>query len=104
MKFCVAFFLSLLFVGSACADDGYPRNKDIDVIRYRFLIELNDQTDVIQGQTQVNIRFLARTTQFSLDLANKTADGKGMEVLAVKQGETSLKFQHANDRLSIYPK
>lgn len=104
MKFCVAFFLSLLFVSSATADDGYLRNKDIDVVRYRFLIELNDQNDLIQGQTQVNIRFLARTTQFSLDLANKAADGKGMEVLAVKQGETSLKFEHANDRLTIYPR
>ncbi|WMW81991.1 M1 family metallopeptidase [Undibacterium cyanobacteriorum] len=104
MKYCVAFLASLLLLGSAFGDDRYPRNKDIDVVRYRFLIEVNDQNDVIQGQSQVNMRFLARTKQFSLDLASKTTDGKGMEVLAVKQGDQMLKFEHAQDRLTIYPK
>lgn len=101
MKFYISLLLGLLFVSSAGADDRYPRNKDIDIQRYRFLLELNDQNDVMQAQAQISVKFLAPATGFSLDLANKNTDGKGMEVLAVSLNEQAQSFTHQADRLKI---
>jgi aminopeptidase N len=83
------------------AADPYPRNPSIDIQNYVFQIELTDRDDVITGQATISILFKAPITQFSLDLAGKNSEGKGMIVSKVTQSGRALKFKHENDRLAV---
>lgn len=92
----------LFFVCSlARASDPYPRNAAIDVIQYIFQLEVNDSTDVIAGKASVSIRFTKPVIEFELDLINKDASGKGMEVQEVVLNGKRLSFIHKTNRLKI---
>ncbi len=92
----------LIFTGTVCnATDPYPRNPFIDIKKYTFQLEVNDSTDVISGKASILILFKKSITEFELDLANKNAQGFGMEVSEVSVNGKSLTFQHKNDRLKI---
>src|SRR4051794_23965997 len=66
--------------------DTYPRQPAIDVQHYIFRVTLSDDTDEIEGETTVTIRFTRdNVTQFALDL------GSGMTV--------SGPWRHDGDRL-----
>lgn len=84
--------------------DAYPRNPAIDIIGYVFDLEVTDADDVIQGQTAVDVRFLAPTTHLRLDLIGQSdaLDGKGMAVAAVTTADGApLAFTHSDDVLLI---
>ena len=70
------FFGSLL----AKASDGYPKNEAIDILHYRFQLELNDSTDDIVGQATITILFKKSISEFELDLTNKNSQGMGMTI------------------------
>ncbi|MEY4931084.1 MAG: hypothetical protein RI909_1808 [Bacteroidota bacterium] len=92
----------LFFVCSlARASDPYPKNSAIDVTQYIFKLEVNDSTDVIAGNAFVSIRFKKSTTEFELDLINKDASGKGMEVQDILLNGKRLSFTHKNNRIRI---
>lgn len=84
--------------------DGYPKNPKIDALNYIFDIELSDDTDVINCEVTVDIRFKAiGVKQLRLDLINASSamEGKGMMVSSVESNGNSLKFTHENDELFI---
>ncbi len=84
--------------------DPYPKNPKIDVINYKFEIELSDQTDEIFGKTTVDVRFLTEGMEtFKLDLINKssTLENKGMSVTAVESKGEPVVYSHKNDVLHI---
>ncbi len=88
----------------AQAPDGYPRNPDIDVLNYRFHLQLSDASNEILGRTEVEIRFpRAGVTSIALDLIGKAADGgqTGMQVSSVAADAANLDFLHEGDRLTI---
>ena len=94
--------LALLLAGSAFADN-YPRQPFLDVQHYILRVTLSDDTDEIQGQATVEIRFVKDgVTSFALDLAGER-EGKGMTVTAVTEGAAPVSFTHENDRLTIRP-
>jgi len=96
------FFTILFFAGlHAQASDPYPKNAAIDVTHYIFQLEVNDSTDVIAGKATVSIQFSKSIHEFELDLINKDASGKGMEVQAVTLQGKQLTFTHKNNRLKI---
>ena len=95
-------FIFLFFVCPfTWASDPYPKNIAIDVIQYIFQLEVNDSTDVIVGRASVSIRFKKSIAEFELDLFNKDASGKGMEVQEVLMSGKRLPFIHKNNRLKI---
>jgi len=49
--------------------DHYERYEAIDVLSYRFEIDLNDSSDVIQGTTNIEIAFRKDVDRFQLDLS-----------------------------------
>ena len=55
----------------------------MDVLNYRFEVDLNDTTDVIRGSAQVDIMFRTHMSSFYLDLKNLDGDGTGMMVSEV---------------------
>lgn len=94
--------LSMMAVANpALARDFYPKNIALDIERYKFQIELSDQSELIKGKAIIAMRTLAPMQEFALDLGSQTEGMHGMQVLYVKVGEHSLPFEHMNDRLTI---
>ncbi len=95
-------FIFLLFISPLVwASDPYPKNPAIDITQYIFQLEVNDSTDVIAGKASISISFKKSISEFELDLINKDASGKGMEVQDVLLEGKHLSFTHKNNRLKI---
>lgn len=103
-------WLSLLFVVLATTGwaeprlDDYPKNLNIDALNYIFRLTLSDDTDVIEGEATVDLRFRTEgITEVRLDLINVSdaLEGKGMTVLGVMADGEALAYTHENDALHI---
>lgn len=83
--------------------DTYPKNFRVDVVHYRFALELQDQDNRISGTADIELRFVAEgETSLRFDLANQDkATGRGMTVSAVTADGARLAFVHQNHALSI---
>src|ERR1700743_16778 len=77
-------------------------NPSIDVQHYDFLLDLNDSNNVIRGVASVNLEFTKTVDQFSLDLTQKTNDGKGMTVTSVTMDGIKVPFTQAAQQLFIH--
>src|SRR5687767_6450313 len=73
----------------------------IDIEHYEFGLTLTDADNNIQGNAAIEFTVLKETNTIVLDLISKRTDGKGMSVIAVKDKDQSLQFNHANDLLTI---
>lgn len=81
--------------------DSYPKNTAIDVQSYVFELTFSDETDVIQGRTTVDARFLEDgQSRLRLDLIGPV-DGKGMTVSSVSGVDGELPFTHADNAVTI---
>ena len=99
---CLALALILVSVGSMA--DRYPKNPGVDVINYDFRIKLSDQTDKIECEATVDVRYLqAGATELRLDLVNATEalGNKGMTVSRVMHNGTELTYTHQGNDLKI---
>jgi aminopeptidase N len=74
--------------------------QDIDVQHYKFKIELSDQSDAINGEALVKVKFLKQASQLQLDLAG-LEDEKGMIVFDVTEQGRKLTATQANDKLTV---
>jgi aminopeptidase N len=74
--------------------------QDIDVQHYKFKIELSDQSDAINGEALVKVKFLKASNQLQLDLAG-LEDEKGMIVFDVTESGKKLIATQANDKLTV---
>ena len=96
--------LGLLTPAGASYADTYPRQPGVDVVHYSFRLTLSDETDVIEGETSVELRVVQEgLPSLTLDLVQpKPAEpAKGMTVSAVTEGGAARTFEHAGDRLTI---
>lgn len=104
MKHALAALLALgLVVSPALAADDYPRDWDVDVEHYRFHLTLSDESNAIEGNAEITVRF-ARDgiDEFFLDLVGPDPQvGTGMEVLAVSSGDQAVPYEHAENRLRV---
>jgi aminopeptidase N len=93
---------TLVFACPAHADT-YPRQLSVDVVNYVFNLELRDDTNRIDGTTEVELLFREDGVRsFSLDLTGASPDGrKGMTVTAVRNSGRALSFRQAADRVQI---
>jgi aminopeptidase N len=95
--------LAALLWLSTPALDGYQR-QPVDVEHYRFALTLADSTDRVSGRATVRMKLLsAGMTSVWLDLASMTPErkGRGMRVSGVTSGGASLRFVHADDRVTM---
>jgi aminopeptidase N len=92
MRGLLIFGFSLFFMGTHA--------QNIDVQHYRFRLELSDQSDAINGEATITIKFLTETNQVKLDLAT-LQDVKGMIAFDVKEGGKKLVATQSNDKLAI---
>src|SRR5215471_9266365 len=85
----ISFFLSLSSTYS---------QSNIDVIHYKFEIELSDENDSIKGNAFITIRFTQPSNRFSLSFSSP-AKGKGMTAYLVKENGKTLVSTHVNDSI-----
>lgn len=98
----IGLILSLvLFSGASWSRDFYLKNSAVDIQRYRYFIELNDENAVIKGRAVIRIRANARLNELALDLGQRDEAGKGMQVSSVQMAGQSLVSQHSQDKLKI---
>jgi aminopeptidase N len=75
--------------------------QDIDVLHYRFEIELSDAADAINGKATVTVAFPSPASQLLLQLVSVEED-KGMQVFGVRDEKGSmLPFAHRDDKIVI---
>jgi aminopeptidase N len=94
--------LVLALVSSRLAADTYPRQTAVDILHYVFRIALMPGADHrITGEATLGARVTGdRASQIALDLGS-AVDGEGMTVTSVVSGSETLRFTHANDRLTV---
>ncbi|MFA9274136.1 MAG: M1 family metallopeptidase [Candidatus Aquirickettsiella gammari] len=96
------FLLPLLSVlEPVLARDFYVKNPAIDVERYRYFIELNDENAQIKAKAIIRIHALSALREFELDLGQRDETGKGMQVSAVSLAGQALVASQAQDKLKI---
>jgi aminopeptidase N len=95
--------LALVAVATTAYADTYPRQPGIQAQHYVFrLTLLTTDTKTIDARATVRVRIVqAGVKEAILDLATKTADGKGMTVTGVTRDGTNVAFTHEHDRLSL---
>lgn len=90
----IAIVIALLLSLGACAQD------NIDVLHYRFEIDLSDKSDTVKGQAFITIRFTQPTNRFWLSLSSPT-EGKGMTTYELRENGRPLNFRHYKDTIQI---
>jgi aminopeptidase N len=78
--------------------------SNVDVLHYKFEIELSDQSDTLKGRAFVTLQFNETTNKFWLNLASLNGKGKGMVTYQVKENKDILSSTHSNDSLVIWLK
>ncbi len=76
--------------------------SNIDVIHYRFEIEVSDGSDSIKGRTFITVQFTDTARKFWLNFVSLNAKGKGMIAYRVKENNETLSSAHGNDSLTIW--
>lgn len=104
MKQLIPAILIIILCDSFVFSDSYPRNPNIDVLHYTFQLQLDDETDDIEGHALIRIRFSTdNTSEFHLDLVNRECpdSSKGMTVTGIRQNEMPVDFTHSKNRILI---
>ena len=99
-KFSVLYLLFLI-LPAAAAQDGYPRNSDVDVLHYQFSLAINDSTDRIEGNTLIRVKFLKKASGISFDFTRTDTSGKGMVVTGVSLNGKDINWKHEKEKLTI---
>ena len=73
----------------------------IDVQRYIFNVELNDNNDSITGTATILIKLIQGGNNIAFDLISIREDGKGMKINSVTENGKMLKFTHSKDIVRI---
>lgn len=96
----VLFLLAILV--NVQAQNHYERLDKIDVISYQFNLTITDDSDVIEGSTVIKIHFKKDIQNFTLDLVNKNASGKGMTVSGLEEiSGGKIPFTHKNNKITL---
>ena len=90
--------VKLTLIAVSCFFFAYT--QDIDVLNYKFNIELNDNNDTVKGLAEIHLRFLAPVKEFTLDFTSVKNDGKGMKTGKIN-GPWTKEYIPAGEKLRI---
>ena len=92
------------FIVLSFATNILQAQNSIDVLHYKFELNLNNNNDTIHGCAEIKLRFHQAVTSFSIDLTTQNSRGQGMKVDSVITGQhRSLNFISENDKVKITP-
>ncbi len=100
-KLLLLYLLTALLVLPLKGQDHHNRFEAIDVLSYRFEIDLNDTTNVIHGIADIEIAFRKNVDQFQLDLSYSLADTAGMKVEQITEDGREVLYLHQDDRITL---
>ena len=103
-RYRIACLIVLMTTPIVSTADTYPVNPDIDIVHYRFELDISNPSGQIAARAGIRAKFLdAGIKQLRLDLVNRTdeRDGRGMSVSAVSNEGVALDFRHEDDVLWI---
>ena len=98
---CLIIFMTTPIMSVA---DTYPINPSIDIVHYRFELDISDESGRLAASAHIQAKFLnGGIRQLRLDLSSRTdeRDGRGMSVSAVSHEGVALDFRHEDDVLWI---
>jgi aminopeptidase N len=77
--------------------------NNIDVLHYKFELNLNDKNDTIYGVAEIKIRFLQPSSSFFIDLTSQNDQGRGMKVDNITSAQRSFikNYTAETDKLNI---
>ena len=95
-------FLFFLFSSFALiAKDPYPKNPNIDILNYKFHLNLNDTTNIIHGSALITLSIKEYEPRVRLDLVSQDKKGKGMKVHGVTFNGKEVAYTHKDNILLI---
>ncbi|MEN8203563.1 MAG: M1 family metallopeptidase [Bacteroidota bacterium] len=97
------YFTSLLFLLSLAlnAQDHHARLESINVLHYRFEIDLSDSSDVIWCRATLDIHFKKELNEFTLDLSMPDTDRSGMHIDELKENGRKIPYVHREEKIQI---
>ncbi|MFL3022601.1 MAG: M1 family metallopeptidase [Cytophagales bacterium] len=95
------FLFFSFFSFALIAKDPYPKNPNIDILNYKFQLNLNDTTDVIYGSAQITLNIKESESRVRLDLVSQNQLGKGMKVHRVTFNGDEVAYTHEDNVLLI---
>jgi aminopeptidase N len=81
----------------------FSYSQNIDVLHYRYQLELNDKNDSIKGNAFIKFLVTGSASEFSFDLATVNSYNKGMKVTHVSATGLITFNHHANTLKISYP-
>ncbi|MCL6217234.1 M1 family metallopeptidase [Zunongwangia pacifica] len=76
------------------------QNPNVDILEYEFHLKLNDENDVITGNTMIDFKYTEDSDVLELDFAAQE-NGKGMSIDSILQNGKPLQFEHSQEKLTI---
>lgn len=89
------------FFTSAYGQNHHERFNTLDVLHYKFEIDLNDSTDHIDANATITINFKKDLASFILDLSNLNEQHKGMIISQIFMDKQKLEYSHHNNQIEI---
>lgn len=94
-------FLILCFLLTVIFSYG---QRPLDVLHYKYEIELSDKSDTIRGKAMIRVRFLKAVDAFSFDVKSVDEKGKGLTAsLLTEEGASPATAIHKDDKLTVTP-
>lgn len=85
-----------------CAQNYKESFSTIDVLNYNFNLTLSDDSNQIEGISEVKIRFKTPITTFNLDFVETQPDHTGMSVSSVLEDGKPIAFTQKNNLLQLH--
>lgn len=106
LNYCILSFIlfSFTFFTSAFGQNHQERFHSLDVLHYKFEINLNDSTDCIEANATLSINFKKNLDSFILDFSGLNEENKGMIVDKILMGNQKVEYTHQDDQISIQTK
>lgn len=103
----IAFYVVICYT-ALCSSLGFaqtPYNPQVDVLHYKFALELTDKSNEIRGEATIELAFKTSNVQtFQLDFVGKTKNSvEGMTIVSVQEGSEVVHFTHESNRITIFP-
>lgn len=94
-------FLVLCFLSACLMANG---QHAVDVLHYKYEIELSDKSDTIKGTAYITVHFVQQADGLTLDLKPVSpANGKGMSVNQVRDDSARLgRVEFRNDKIKLF--
>jgi aminopeptidase N len=94
--------LCLIVISRIAVAAPNPPDPSFDVLHYDFSLRINDDNDTLVGKASITLRMLKPVTEISFDLVGLHSDGKGMVVLEVREGQSTVPFTQRLDAVVLH--